>query len=233
MSVKACSTFEQNLGSDLLYGFLGPLNSLHFDLYLAKTQEEQFCIVQKFIAKHLPKKESPTVVDLQDEKIGELFDEAMQNMARDMVQRTIAQKKQLESLLSCATSLASLQESLRPKSWKDVAQKRIEKIGTTISRTLHRIPLVKQGLEATQQGLYRMGALSQESLSEEKADIVPSEEEEDWEEVETRSSLAEKILESWNKDPLRLLETQPAKDDLAYLRDEFLPKARQQIELLK
>lgn len=228
MSIKAPSALEQNLVTHLMYGFLGPLSGLRLDLYLAKTQEEQLPIVKRFIEKHLPKQGPSRAIDLQDERISELFEEAMQNMVRDTIRSVFEQKKQLQSLIDCLTHLSHLTNNLRPKTWKDYAHKGMEKVGKVVSKTLNRSPLLKGGIDAAHYGLTQIGVLAKKVPVEKEVGIVLIEEEDDWQEVETDDSYEQRvsaILKSWQKNPVLLLEREPVKKDLDYLRNEVLPKA--------
>lgn len=232
MSVKAFSTLEQVLASDLLCGFCGPLNMLPLELSLAKTTEEKLSVAKKFIENHLSKDGKPTVVDLQDERISELFDESMKNMARDTVQKALKHKQQMESLARSAVNLAYLMDSFKPQTWKDYAMQGIERVGATISKTINRSSVLRGGVDAAYCGLSRVGIISKKQSAEEKTDIVLIEEDDDWHEVETHSSYGKRIsiiLKNWQNNPSILLEMDPAKTYIDYLRNDLLPKAKKNV----
>ena len=199
MSLKTYGTLETNLANEILYGFPGPLWGLKTEIALASTPEKKLLVIKKLIEKHLPKDGQKTGLDLQDEKILELFDKAMTNLARNAAQNVLEKGRFPENLVRSLKKLSKTLNSLcsrNSETWTDYAKR----VGRAV------------------------GVISEESSTEKEEDIVLIEEPDDWHEVETEISYDKRvssILKNWKGNPSILLETQPTKENISYLRDQL------------
>lgn len=229
-AVRTFGILEQNLAVRLLYGLFGPLNTVQLQLSIADTAEKKLSVTENFIGKYLSKDGKSTAVDLQDRRILELFDEAVNNMAQNAIELAIRHNAIEISLRENLSSMANLARMIQPPTWKDLVKKKLAGVGSAISNTIHRSPTLKKGADAAYRGLSRMGVISQK---QEESHIVLIEEEDGWHELETGESYHRRtslILEKWQRDPSILLEMSPTKETINTLRNALLANARKAAE---
>lgn len=191
---------EELLATELLYNLGSPLGVLLCELGMASTMDGRLFIIKKFIEKHLDQK-----VDLQDERISALFDTAMKNMARKVVETAVFQRQMLEGVADTMVRVHCLTqqlESSRPKTLSDYVQKGLAAVSSALS------------------------SKKEENLTDEV--VLVTEEDEDWQGVETAESCSQKtslMFEALKKDSSLLLQTGETKRLMEYVK-EILIKAR-------
>lgn len=208
------SSLETHLATQLLYGFTGPLNMLNLELCVAKTKEEKIRVITKLMEKHLSKDGKPAVVTLQDEKIQDLFDTAMKNMAADTVQNSLQISETVQSTLQSLASLANTLQRMKSKTW---TEKTVD--------TVH-YGLTKVGITSAKppKDPNEVDVVLIEDCAEDETSAT--EESESWYEIEKTDNYNERvfaILRKWKEQPSLLLEIEPTKELMGTLKSALSP----------
>lgn len=217
MAAVAGDDLERRLGLGVLNGFMAPLNTLQFELVTAEGQDGMLTAVKKFMETHLSEKNQVVVVNLQDERIQELFDEAVRKMALGVINELQKSQKRAEQIIDFRKhveafhkfAMRAASEAPKPATWTERAQHGLQQVGSTVRKMLPGAPSA--------------------TAEEEPFEMVDKPPLEDYVDRAIQASTDPKvvaIVAKWKKNPSLLLEIEPTKELLRFLRNDLLPLAK-------
>lgn len=174
------------------------------------TDAEYLGLVKRFIEKNAFV--SREKIDLNDEKIQELFDLAVRNAIQKDCQKERAAQQEAIKLTKLMEE--SITHEAQEKLYRKLEQTRLEKMGD----------VVKQLAEAA---LKKGQTLLNPQVEEKSAECAMWEEEDGLVTIEAPDAFSQRVIalcNQWEKDPSSIPFSEDTKRDLSYFRNELLKK---------